>query len=283
MLETLLGGDPDGLPLLFHFGSPCGAVAWDVLDAAARRHALRFIGYSRPGFGTSTPRPATAGIPCMADDGRDAALLLDELGVDDFVTFGWSGGGARAIACAALLPGRCRAAACVGGTAPADGAGVDWTAGMDEDDSAEYAAAARGRDAYTAYLEPDYLAGHTSITGEEIRGPWGSLGDADRTALTPEFAEWIAATFRRGARQGLAGVVEDGLTLMGPWGLDIGAATAPVVVWHGGEDRSVPLTHGVWLAEHLPAGVPHLTEEDGHFSWLPHLDDLLEELVALAG
>ena len=41
----------------------------------------------------------------MVDDVADSADLLAALGVDRFVTVGWSGGGPRALGCAALLPG----------------------------------------------------------------------------------------------------------------------------------------------------------------------------------
>ena len=41
----------------------------------------------------------------MADDAADIATILDHLGLDEFVTLGWSGGGPRSLACAAMLPG----------------------------------------------------------------------------------------------------------------------------------------------------------------------------------
>jgi len=280
-LEVVDGGSRDGDPWLFHYGSPCGAVGWSVLDDAARRHGLRFIGYSRPGFGGSAPRPRThPDGPRLVEDAADVELLLDRLGVGDFLTLGWSGGGPRAVACAAVLGGRCRAAAAIAGTAPSDGEGLDFTAGMNEDNVAEYAAAARGPEAYRTYLEVSY-PGHDTITGQDLRASDDWLGEADRAAFTPDFADWVAATFRHGARQGLAGVLDDGIALLNPWGCDPAAITVPVVVWHGAADRMVPRTHGEWLAGHIPTAVPHLTEHDGHFSWLPHLDELLAELVAL--
>jgi pimeloyl-ACP methyl ester carboxylesterase len=56
----------------------------------------------------------------------DVAAVLDDLGADRFLTLGWSGGGPHALACAALLPDRCLAAASIAGVAPYTGAGVDW-------------------------------------------------------------------------------------------------------------------------------------------------------------
>src|SRR5262245_26773670 len=114
-LEVLTSGPDDGLPLLFHWGTPQGAVRYGIVERPAGARGLRMVSYSRPGYGMSSPwhRPAT-----VADDAADAIAVLDHLGLDEFVTLGWSGGGPRALACAALYPGRCRAATSGGGVAP---------------------------------------------------------------------------------------------------------------------------------------------------------------------
>ena len=56
------------------------------------------------------------------------------------------------MACAALLPGRCVAAATLAGVAPYDAEGLDWTSGMADENLAEFGAAVQGTDALTAYL-----------------------------------------------------------------------------------------------------------------------------------
>src|SRR5437879_9933975 len=55
-LEVLADGPADGLPLLFHYGTPCGAVRYGPLVEAAARRKLRTIVYSRPGYGPSTAK-----------------------------------------------------------------------------------------------------------------------------------------------------------------------------------------------------------------------------------
>ncbi len=132
IVEVLTGGDPGGYPWLFHGGSPSAATPWDLLDETARSQGLRMITYSRPGYGGSTPRTAPGRY---ADDVTESVAVLDALGIDEFVTLGWSGGGPRALACAALLPQRCRAAASLAGVAPYDAPGLDWFAGMAEENT----------------------------------------------------------------------------------------------------------------------------------------------------
>ena len=63
----------------------------------------------------------TSGPDCAAD----VAAILDHLGADQFVTAGRSGGGPHALACAALLPDRCLAAASLAGPAPRRAEGLD--------------------------------------------------------------------------------------------------------------------------------------------------------------
>src|SRR3712207_8491389 len=93
---------------------------------------MRMITYSRPGYGASSPYPVPGGAR-VRDDVADAVTVLDELGADEFLTLGWSGGGPRALACAALIPERCRAAASLAGVAPYDADGLDWPAGMGQE------------------------------------------------------------------------------------------------------------------------------------------------------
>ncbi len=144
-LEVLLGGDPEGFALVFHGGSPSAAVPYAPFDDAATAAGLRLITYSRPGYGASSPRRSEQGAPRFADDVADTAAILDHLGVEEFVTLGWSGGGPRALGCAALLPDRCRAAASLAGVAPRHAPDLDWSAGMAPENVAEYATADQGR------------------------------------------------------------------------------------------------------------------------------------------
>jgi pimeloyl-ACP methyl ester carboxylesterase len=268
-LEVLTGGDPDGFPYLFHGGTPSSAVPYDVFDLQARDSGLRLITYSRPGYGTSTPRPWP--WPRITDD------LTDSI-----TTLGWSGGGPRALACAALLPRRCRAAATLAGAGPADAPDLDFTAGMGPENIAEFAAAAQGPDAYGAFLA-EGLTELVAATGADIAASLGELiTPVDAAALTGEFADWLAASFRHAAAQGVIGWREDGLALMGPWGFEVAEIRVPVSVWQGRQDAMVPYSHGAWLAAHVPGARAHLFEDEGHISLLARMDDILADLRQLA-
>ena len=48
-LDIEVSGDPDGLPLVFHHGTPGSVLPGHDLPRAAARHGLRLVTFSRPG------------------------------------------------------------------------------------------------------------------------------------------------------------------------------------------------------------------------------------------
>ena len=279
-LEVLEGGDPEGFGWLFHGGTPSSVAPSPMFDSAARDAGLRLITYSRPGYGTSSPRNAPGTV---ADDVTDSATILDELGVAEFVTLGWSGGGPRSLACAALLPDRCRAACTLAGVGPSDAPDLDFTAGMAPENVDEFAAAKAGLEAYTEFLTPG-VAEMAGVTGADIAASLGQLvTPVDVAALTGEFADWLAATFRHAFVQGVIGWRDDGLAIMSSWGFDVTTTSVPVSIWQGRQDAMVPYDHGVWLAKNVSGARAHLFEDEGHLSLVGRIDEILADLRKQAG
>src|ERR1022692_694864 len=56
-VEVLVAGPRDGLPLVFHTGTPGGLVGFAPLTEAASARHLRTVCYARPGYGSSDPQP----------------------------------------------------------------------------------------------------------------------------------------------------------------------------------------------------------------------------------
>jgi pimeloyl-ACP methyl ester carboxylesterase len=278
-LEVLVTGPEGGLPLVFHEGTPAGLVRFEPVAAAAADRGLRLVMYARPGYGASTPQPGRR----VADAAGDVTAVLDALGAGDFVTAGWSGGGPHALACAALLPGRCRGAATIAGVAPRQADGLDWLAGMGEENLAEFAAARAGEAELTEFLTAA-AAELRDITADQVAEGLGDLvGDADKAVITGEFASYLAASFRAALVSGIAGWRDDDLAFDQDWGFPLEAAV-PVAIWQGDQDRMVPLAHGEWLAAHLPGAAAHLIPGAGHLSLaVDQLGLILDELLSAAG
>jgi pimeloyl-ACP methyl ester carboxylesterase len=82
-------GSADGITIVWHHGSPqTGALLEPLLSAAAARD-LRLVGYARPSYGGSSPKPGRD----VASAAADVAQVADVLGVDRFAVMGASGGG----------------------------------------------------------------------------------------------------------------------------------------------------------------------------------------------
>ena len=261
-VQALAAGPADGLPFVFHTGTPAGLVHYGPISEAAAEAGLRSVMYSRPGYSGSDPQPGRT----VADAAGDVAAILDHLGVGDFVTAGWSGGGPHALACAALLPGRCLAAATVAGVAPRSAAGLDWLNGMAEENVVEFGAAARGASALTMHLT-GVAAQMRDVTGAEIAQAFGTLvTEPDKAALTGEFADYLAESLRAAVAKGIAGWRDDDLAFVTDWGFTLKDITVPVTVWQGDLDAMVPPSHGQWLASQIADARARLLEREGHLS-----------------
>lgn len=282
-LEVLTSGSDDGYPLLFHNGTPSAAAPYDVLDEVLKRLDLRSVTYSRPGYGGSTPRDLEAAPSRIADDAPDSVAVLDHLGIDEFITLGWSGGGPRALACAALLPDRCRAAATLAGVAPYDARGLDWGAGMGEENVEDFGAAIQGREAYTRLLERTMPPIFEATPAQLVTAFGGLVTPVDAAFITGDFADYISRVFGRAGAQGIVGAREDGLAIVAPWGFDVGEITVPVAVWQGRHDAMVPFAHGEWLADNVAGATAHLFDDEGHLSLFAQMDEILADLKLLAG
>ena len=279
-IEVLAGGASDGFPLLFHAGSPSAVAFSAMIDQAATAAGLRLVSFSRPGYGGSTPRPAPGRY---ADDVVESVVVLDHLGIDEFVTLGWSGGGPRALACAAALPGRCRAAGTLAGVAPYDAEGLDWFDGMAEENLAEYHAAEQGPEVYGALVVEQILPVLEATPSQVADAMGGLVTPVDKAMITDDFADWMSRMFNRAGAQGAVGVRDDGIAAVSPWGFELTDIRVPVSVWQGRQDAMVPFAHGQWLAAHVPGARAHLLDDEGHVSLFARLDDILADLKALAG
>lgn len=251
--DTGRGG---ALTVVWHHGTPqTGALLAPLVEAAQARD-IRVVSYGRAGYGGSSAQPGRT-VSSAAEDVRQ---LADALGLDRFAALGASGGGPHALACAALLPGRVRAAAVYASPAPYTEE-FDWYAGMADDSSLR--AASEGREARLAhhgeFVEDSFLP----VDFETLKGPWSVLG---RDAGAAESSVEAQA--------------DDDVAFTSPWGFELADVAAPVLLAHGGGDRVVPMAH----AESLLRGLPHaelwLRPRDGHISVLHTVPVSLDWLLA---
>jgi pimeloyl-ACP methyl ester carboxylesterase len=273
-LDVLRHGAPDAFPLVFHCGTPNAPAEFPSLFDAVARQGWQLVAHARPGYAGSTRHEGRS----VADVAADVAAILDHIGQTEFAVLGWSGGGPHALACAALLPDRCRAAASLAGVAPYDAAGLDFLAGMGPENVEEFGAAARSHDELRAFLDR-FAAGVRDVTPDQVADQLGGLIDhVDRGALTGDLAESLARMLRRAVSTGVDGWFDDDIAFVTPWGFDLEQITVPVAIWQGAHDKMVPFAHGQWLAQHIPNARVHLYDDEGHLSLVNQLPRILDDL-----
>lgn len=270
-------GDPDGVALFSLHGTPGSRLGRHPDESALRGMGVRVITYDRPGYGASDRQPGRRVVDCVAD----VEAIADALGIERFAVTGGSGGGPHALAVAARLSHRVAAAECVVGVAPRDAVGLDWLAGMDEENVKEFGWATQGETVLHGELEA--LAAkdleRISVDPSKLLSDDWVLDDADRQVLARSDVQRVMGEMLREAyRTGVWGWVDDDLAMLKPWGFDVAEVERPVVVRYGNKDVLVPPTHGAWLSAHVPGAHPIISSDAGH---LADPDTRLQQLAAL--
>ena len=97
-IRIIEAGQPDGIPILVHTGTPGSSLLYTSWVKDAESRGIRLISYDRPGYGGSTPQPGRT----VASAANDVAAIAKELKLNRLSVWGVSGGGPHALACAAL-------------------------------------------------------------------------------------------------------------------------------------------------------------------------------------
>ena len=280
-------GDPAGRPVLVHLGTPNSRHLYGpwVADAAGR--GLRLISYDRPGYGGSTPQPGRS----IADCAGDVRAICAALGIDRLAMWGWSGGGAHVLACAALLPDFVAAAASLASLAPYGAEGLDYAAGSSQDDADDTRLLLTDPEAARAKVDKD-REGLLAASASDVAQGFASMSaPVDAAVLRGEMGAWLAYAIQDGLAPGSQGGWDDSRAHVGPWGFELSDITVPVLLLHGGQDNFVPFGHGRWLATHVPGVEARLLQDDGHLTLAEHrigevhawLSERLQNQAAKAG
>ena len=276
LLDVCVSGPDDGVPLVFHHGTPGAVLQSRELARAAHDRGLRLVTMSRAGYGGSSRHRGRT----VADVVADTTEVLAWLGAERCLVAGASGGGPHTLACAARLGG-VAGALVIAGVAPYGATGLDWMAGMGEENVLEFGAALEGEEAIRAYLEGG-IDVMRSITPEGIISSLDTvLPEVDRAVITGELGEDIAASFHEAVRVSVDGWVDDDLAFARPWGFELSEINVPTMIWQGDADLMVPFAHGPWLASQVPGAIVHLEHGEGHLSLsVGARDQMFDELVS---
>jgi pimeloyl-ACP methyl ester carboxylesterase len=264
MLRVYEEGDPAGAPVVVHHGTPSYGGLFESWIRDATDRGIRLIGYDRPGYGGSSPDRGRT----IAGAAADVAAIAEALGIERFATWGISGGAPHSLACAALLGDRVVGAASLGGVAPFDAEGLNYFAGMGEENVVEFGAAMQGRDAVEPFAR-EQAAAMLKASGAELVELMRTLvSPPDAAVLNDGYGAFMSTSMPAVFAQGHEGWLDDDMAFVMPFGFAVEEIAVPVLVWHGRQDRFVPVTHGEWLSRHIPGAESRITVDDGHLTLL---------------
>ena len=258
-LRVEVAGDGERV-VVAHVGTPNAGVLHEpwIEDAAAR--GLTLVTYDRPGYGGSTSLRGRT----VADCAEDVRAIARALGFERCVSWGFSGGGPHALACAALLPELVVAAAAMGALAPPDAPGFDFLEAIEGANREDIELLRADRELWEqrGRSDRDEMLG---MTATDLADAWSEgISPGDGELLHASFGAWLHRAIRVGIEPTADGWIDDSLAFDIPWGVDPAAIAVPVKVWHGADDRFVPVEHGRWLAAHIPGAEADFRDGDGH-------------------
>lgn len=88
-LDYLVGGAPDGFPLVWIHGCPGAYIGDPGFFAVCKEKGVKVITFSRAGSGGSSRNKGRL----VVDEVADIEALIGHLGVKECLVGGWSGGG----------------------------------------------------------------------------------------------------------------------------------------------------------------------------------------------
>lgn len=229
----------------------------------------RLIIVERPGYGISDFDDQHK----LLDWPGRVIHLADSLNISQFSILGFSGGGAYALACGALIPDRIKRIALIGSVAP-----------FNQHETLENMPP--GNRALFELAAEDYLLAAQQLSGI-ITGPDALLQFLDESVCDPDKLilkdSEIRSTYRinleEAIRQGLSGLAYDMGLIGQPWGFDPDDVKVEVDLWHGEKDLNIPVEMGRYLANILPKCRANYLANSGHWLIFSHYRQILESLL----
>jgi pimeloyl-ACP methyl ester carboxylesterase len=262
-------GDPKGPAVFVFHGTPGSRLEVSCDVDPINSSGVRFIAMDRPGYGHSTFQRGRR----LADWASDVTCLADHLAIDRFSVVGASGGGPHAAACARFLSDRVLGAGIVSGVGPLAYPGSDK--GMMGFNRVVTRLARRSQ--YIVY--PLFALGASIFRRWPelaMRAASGQLPSSDIEILSrPNVKSAYIDNYRRSPSTSALAAAQDFALFASDWGFRLEDITVPTNIWHGDDDRNVPISHGRLQAERIPGSLLHECPGQGHMLVVDRLEEIL--------
>ena len=256
LLGYAVMGDRAGFPVLVLHGTPGSSRQLAGLDPPAREHGLAMIAPDRAGYGGSSYDPART----IGSGARDLGELIRHEALEGCAVVGLSGGGPSALACGVLLADRVSAVATVGGVAPLVPRDPQLPA-----DRLVIRTARRSQTAASILFTAIIAAGRARP--EQTLGRLAALlakPDADLLRDDAALRDAFIDDLRHPSPTAAKAAARDFWLFARRWDVDLADMAVPAQIWHGTQDRNVPIAHAHVIAARCPADKLHSVHGGGH-------------------
>lgn len=261
--------------LLFHHGTPGSAQIWQLYFESAARNGVRAISYTKPGY----PGSDRASHKRISDTDGDYLELLGQLGVTEFVSIGWSGGGPYALH--STFSDSCKGAELIAAVGPYFEMGKDFLVGQGESETFEKIN--RKAESKEGCLEvsleeiKDLESVWTVVNWQkdvETRSSYSQFAD-----LYPRFNALVIPSILNAIFPDATGLGDDDHYILSDWGFKVSEVTKPVSIWNGKEDFLVPEGHAHWQHSQIQGSAVHILETQDHVTIMV---EAMEEILTSA-
>ncbi len=272
----------EGKPVFYFHGQPSSRLDVLYLKEYANSRNLKIIGVDRPGFGLSSYTPRSS----LRDFADDVNHLAEYLGIDKFTLIGYSAGGPCAITYIALFPDRVTQAVII--SSPSLPMNLDELLSGLERIIAKLASKFETIGIWSLkQVKNVYLKAAKDPTAylesKEGKKYLENMPEDDARLFKDEtFRNGLYRTLMEFYRQGDDGIrslYEEAQLWMKGWDVDLSQIPAGLVhIWHGSDDKTIPVSNAIRNAEAIPGAQLEIVEGKGHWFWLDK-QEMLDEIL----
>ena len=269
-------GYTKGFPVFFFHGSPGSRLEAIHTDKPGIKYNFRIISPDRPGMGKSDFQKNRTWL----DWPNDVLELAAHLEIEKFGIIGASGGNPPLLACAYQIPNNIQFTVDMGGWVPnIDGKLYRHLAPIERTFGRTIKIPVIFR---VFYRIMGFLVSRQE--GEKLINNFkSSMCETDKQMIAEdhETTEFLANDVKESFRQGSKGPALDALLQYRDWGFDLREISIPVHIYHGTEDKFVPIQFSEALSKILPHSTLKTYPELGHFSILNMVNDVFRDMNEL--
>jgi pimeloyl-ACP methyl ester carboxylesterase len=269
-------GPADGRPLFYFHGAPSARVEQNLFINEGMLHELnvRLIAVDRPGMGLSDFQPDRR----ILDWPQDVLLLANCLNIERFPVLAYSLGGPYGLACAVAIHARLTNVGIVSGAALFTEPELLLNINQG---TRRYLTLPRDRPLVSRLLLSMMRTMAQIAPKMAVANASALLPEPDRAVVSdPEIQKGFIRMVRESMRQGTRGAFLESLLAIKDWGFRLEDIDMPIQMWHGEEDRNIPVEMARYAASAIPNCEARFYPGEGHLSLFKNkAEEIIRTLV----